>query len=241
MRQGIIVDTSGPVRLFGIRVRPGASYNIFGISQCELTDRVLALEDIWGRGCGAALEQHVLDARNDLDRVTAIEQTLLRCLRVDSLADAVTTALSAILSGGGSVTLGWLASEVGSSDRNLERLFREYVGLSPKTFCRIVRFQRALRSLEEAGEGWAAIAADCGYYDQSHLIRDFREFARQTPSAYLRHAAEISRYAGRSRARFVGFLQDFSGRADYLGFATCRRLVWRPVRMLNEKGDSNGH
>jgi len=82
-------------------------------------------------------------------------------------------------------------SHAGVSARHLERVFFARVGLGPKAFARIVRFQNVLRS---SLPDWAAIAADCGYTDQAHLIHEFREFTGQTPAE--------------GRASQVAFLQD---------------------------------
>jgi transcriptional regulator GlxA family with amidase domain len=76
---------------------------------------------------------------------------------------------------------------MGVSERHLRRLFRETVGVSPKTFARMSRFQRALQAARSDGRaGWASIAAAAGYYDQAHLIADFRVLAGVTPQALLR-------------------------------------------------------
>ena len=79
-----------------------------------------------------------------------------------------------------------VADDLGVSERHLRRVFVETVGLSPKTFARLARFHRALRAArEDARAGWATIAAAAGYYDQAHLIGDFRAIAGVTPRALL--------------------------------------------------------
>jgi len=77
-----------------------------------------------------------------------------------------------------------LAGEIGWSRRHLATVSRRELGLAPKTLVRILRFERARAQTSRAAvQGWAAVAADCGYYDQAHLIRDFRQFAGHTPAA----------------------------------------------------------
>jgi AraC-like DNA-binding protein len=79
-----------------------------------------------------------------------------------------------------------VAADLGVSERHLRRVFRETVGVSPKTFARLARFHHALRAARDDGHaGWARIAADAGYYDQAHLIAEFRAIAGVTPQALL--------------------------------------------------------
>ena len=91
----------------------------------------------------------------------------------------------------GRVSVAELACAVGLSTRQLERAFRERVGLGPKTFLRLVRFQRALALLRRPGASLAAIAARCGYFDQAHLVRDFREFAHESPGRFRAAQGEL--------------------------------------------------
>ena len=82
-------------------------------------------------------------------------------------------------------SVGHAADFVGLSARRFIELFRRYIGVTPKLYCRIRRFQRALGELHRIKQmDWSAFALECGYYDQSHFIRDFRQFSGLTPSAY---------------------------------------------------------
>jgi AraC-like DNA-binding protein len=87
-----------------------------------------------------------------------------------------------------------LAALSGCSRRSLERRFDAAVGMPPKRLARIVRFQRVFREAREAASaGWVEVALRCGYADQSHLIRDFRELAGEPPTAFLGGEGELSR------------------------------------------------
>jgi AraC-like DNA-binding protein len=80
-----------------------------------------------------------------------------------------------------------VADEVGLSARRFIELFKDEVGLAPKLFCRVRRFQRAVRLVHGRTDvDWADVALDCGYFDQAHLIHEFREFSGLSPTAYLR-------------------------------------------------------
>ena len=91
-----------------------------------------------------------------------------------------------IVQSGGAVNIGSLAERIGWSRKHLITRFREQVGLPPKTYARVVRFNRALRMLDECTTPrWTEIALRSGYYDQAHLIRDFAQFAGTTPTDYV--------------------------------------------------------
>jgi AraC-like DNA-binding protein len=82
---------------------------------------------------------------------------------------------------------------MGISTRQLQRRFRAAVGIAPKVFCRIQRFQQVVRAMDNPSHDWTAIATGAGYYDQAHLIRDFRQFAGKTPSALLKAELKLGR------------------------------------------------
>ncbi len=92
-----------------------------------------------------------------------------------------------------------ITEQIGLSQTRFVQVFREEVGLTPKLFCRIQRFQQALRHVEShplmgCPVDWVKVALDCGYYDQAHFIHDFRAFSGINPSAYLIHRNEDSHH-----------------------------------------------
>jgi transcriptional regulator GlxA family with amidase domain len=92
------------------------------------------------------------------------------------------------------MSVGALADRAGLSARQFERRFRQAVGIPPKLFSRMQRFQRVFPALASAGGRWADAAMRCGYYDQAHLIRDFREFAGKPPAALLAEDSDLARH-----------------------------------------------
>ena len=91
---------------------------------------------------------------------------------------------------GGEVRVESVAERLGVTARHLRRAFTEGVGIGPKEFARTVRLQRAVRTAAATSNDWVQIAADAGYYDQAHLIADFRELVGLTPGAFLKRAGD---------------------------------------------------
>jgi AraC-like DNA-binding protein len=153
----------------------------------EVACQILPLEDIWG-----AFAREVLSRIEDVqDPIPQIESVLLAMLRPVEKDQVLDQALDYILRSNGAAQVKDLASNAGIPRRHLERVFLRSVGIGPKLFSRIVRFQHLLRAPQR---DWARMAADSGYFDQAHLIRDFRQFTGQTPMAW--------------RQQQVAFLQD---------------------------------
>jgi transcriptional regulator GlxA family with amidase domain len=93
---------------------------------------------------------------------------------------------TSIVDQAGQVRIDDLAFQAGLSARQLRRLFLDQIGLSPKHFCRVIRFRNSLSRLRQAGRAdWAQVAIDSGYYDQAHFINEFRGFSGYTPGEFV--------------------------------------------------------
>jgi AraC-like DNA-binding protein len=161
----MFLRAAGPARVMGATFRPDGLRGVLDARADELT--------------GGA---HAVDG-SDLESVGQLEAWLVR--RARRPGDAlVTEAVRQIAESRGLRDIASLARDLGLSTRQLERRFREQTGLSPKRFARVRRFQSVFPAIE-AGHGWASAAAACGYWDQAHLVRDFREFAGEPPSALM--------------------------------------------------------
>jgi AraC-like DNA-binding protein len=185
------IDTEAPLgnALLGVALRPSGSHAWLGVAASALAQRTLALSDVLGDSA-TTLRERLLEARDSEARFALMEAWLLR--RLDprrGTHPAVTWALQRIADSGGQDEVAWLAREIGFSRKHLAALFAEQVGLSPKAVARLHRFRHALRLIEGAARvPWSELAAHCGYFDQAHLSRDFREFCGFAPGEFLRHA-----------------------------------------------------
>jgi AraC-like DNA-binding protein len=183
MTRPLDIVPGGTLRMVGIKLAPWGAAAILGEASAAVRDRTLALSDI-----DPALPLQIGDqleaCRGDdevgavLDRALRARLAVVGTRRLDGLNRF---ARSWCASPGPSV--GALARAAGYSARTVERHFERFVGLSPKEFSRVRRFQRALRlAREQPVLHWSTIAARAGYSDQSHLGRDFRQFAGCAPT-----------------------------------------------------------
>jgi AraC-like DNA-binding protein len=174
------IDTAEQRAVMGVVFRPGGAASFFG-PLGELADRHVGLEALWGREA-ELLRERVLAARDDAARLDLAEDALLSRLRSGVDVRAV-VAWAACLARGDRVAA--VIDEIGWSRRRFVARFQDAVGLAPKRFARVARFARVLRvAAHRQPTDWSAVAHAYGYYDQAHLIHEFREFAGVTPSAY---------------------------------------------------------
>jgi AraC-like DNA-binding protein len=177
------IAPSGAVDVVGIRFEPHASPVALGVSADEITDRALPLEAVAQLRSEVWMERLAETASWRL-RVHILERALQHVVD-ERRSDALVEGASRIIErSGGRVSIECLSRHLGVLPRRLERRFRAQVGIAPKKLCRITRFQRFLGELREADAGLAGAAVRCGYTDQAHLTRDFRDFAGSTPAAF---------------------------------------------------------
>ena len=154
------------------------------------TDVEAALSELFGEQLAAALA-----ARTGETRLKAIEQLLVRLIGTrPTVHPAVRSAVQEIIRSHGAMQLEPLATRLGVTSRTLQRHFLNQVGVAPKTLARIVRFQNVFRAWNDDPASLSRVAAECEYCDQSHLIRDFRDFAGDAPAAFLATRPEFTSF-----------------------------------------------
>lgn len=180
-----VIDSGDLHELIGITFRPHG-FTAFGVPAGAVPPSDVALDDIWGARASALVAQ-LRDAPELLMRWRLIEMFLHARLSV-SPHPAVCFAVHAAQFEPDVRRVNELAREYGLSRRRFGQLVREQVGLTPKSFLRVQRFQRALRQARNGREiAWAAVAQECGFCDQSHLVKEFHHFAGVTPEHYRAH------------------------------------------------------
>lgn len=181
-----VIDTRAQGRLVGVHFKPGGAFPFFAPPAAELRDAVVGLGDLWG-GAAAVLRERLAAAPTAATRFALLERTLLaHAARPLARHPAVAYALRALDSVAPAVAVASVTEETGLSARRFIELFGREVGLTPKLFARVRRLQGVLRRLEDpAHAAWLELALTHGYFDQPHLIRDFRRFTGLAPTAYL--------------------------------------------------------
>jgi len=202
-----ITEHQGVQHGMQIDLSPPAARALLGVPLSELTNRVVALEDVLGHGTAQLLER-LHEQRSWDDRFDLVERELAcRLAEAPHPPAPVTAAWRRLCESGGNVEIADLAHEVGYSRRRLSGRFTDELGLSPKAFARVLRFERATARLaRDDGTRFAEIAQDCGYYDQAHMNRDFRKFAGISPGSYVGRLLPDG--GGVAASEDVPFVQD---------------------------------
>jgi len=188
---------------------PGGLHRLLGVPVAEMLDYSVESRALLGPALGE-VEARLAEAPDYATMLAVVEAYLLQMLRrLRPHTERPIDRLLAVLlpSGRLGASLDHLAAEACLSPRQFERNFIARVGLSPKMFARIARFDRAFRLKERVpGLDWLAVAVQCGYYDYRHLVRDFREFAGTTPPQLLAAETAHTRVAGGAAANLLPVL-----------------------------------
>jgi AraC-like DNA-binding protein len=196
-----LLDTSEPFSAVGVHFKPGGGFPFFGVPSDELHNDGAALDAVWGRSA-ASVVGRLWEANTAEERFQILERALIeRLRRSPSGHPAVRYAVRCFDNSNGTCAVSHVVQRIGLSERRFVDLFRSEVGLSPKVFCRIRRFNEALTRIEHLTEvDWLDVALSCGYFDQAHFNHDFHAFSGINPSTYLRYRASRTHVALEARS-----------------------------------------
>jgi AraC-like DNA-binding protein len=185
MSSSILVASEQPLQTLAVRFKPGMAGLFLATPLNILTDQRADIDLLWGRSDADRLADALWTSEApERARLALIEQELLRRLRGGG-TPLVQRALRALDHSAGDLRIEDLAAQLRVSRQHLAAQFRDHVGLSPKLYARICRFRRATAALKATPTpDWAELALACGYFDQSHLIHDFQEFAGSAPERF---------------------------------------------------------
>jgi AraC-like DNA-binding protein len=175
---------SGDGKVVGCKFRPGGFRPFAGVPVASFTDRVAPLQETFGDP--GDLHERVIAARTDRAQIAVVEQFLrARLPAPDPNVAVVGDIMRLVLATPELRRVEQLVERTGMSARSLQRLFREYVGVSPKWVLRRVRLHEAAERIADEPElDWPALALDLGYFDQPHFIKDFKAVVGRSPSEY---------------------------------------------------------
>lgn len=185
-----VIDSREQRAVIGASFHPGGAWPFFDPAADELHNTHVSLQDLWGPS-GAALRERMLAAPTPQAKLRLLAAQLLEhALRPLERRREIEFALHSLTAAPAEHTIARLSEEVGLSARRFTRLFSLQVGLTPKLYARIKRFERVVRQLNTGPLDWTELAQDLGYFDQSHLIRDCRAMSGFSPTELAsRHIA----------------------------------------------------
>jgi AraC-like DNA-binding protein len=181
------IESPTSARLLAASLRPAHAGPLLGIKGEEITDRVVALDEVISRDA-EELAARLEESPTVIGRFLLFEDFLRRRLRTARYGPhpTVCRAVRNLIRTGGQSPIRGLSEEIGCSPRYLETQVREQAGLSPKRLARLLRFSRAIEQIQtQPAVDWTSVAGSCGYYDQAHFNRDFRQFTGVTPGDFL--------------------------------------------------------
>jgi len=180
----ILYDEKRPVRKFGVRFFPGGAYPFIQTPLSEFANRHLDLGLLWPQMAGE-IGERIFQAASLDAKVRIMEHYLISAgtLTGEVQDSLMANLLYRIFASKGTASVGELAESEVISVRQLNRKFERYIGLSPKTFSQIVRFQTVIGDIVKSWEtDWRYVALNRGFFDQAHLIHDFHQFYGASPS-----------------------------------------------------------
>ncbi len=146
----------------------------------EFVDKSVDMSLIFGSNVINELHSRILESKCNLNRVNLIEEFLIKLLNENKRDYFITNLVNQINNSNGNINISEVARLNKMSRRNLQRRFTKTIGITPKKFADIIRFQKAL-FYKKSGYNWSDIAEFCGYYDQPHFIKEMKNFTGLTP------------------------------------------------------------
>ncbi|HEY2591934.1 MAG TPA: AraC family transcriptional regulator, partial [Steroidobacteraceae bacterium] len=180
-----VLSTSEQRSVLGVHFKIAGGFPFFGVPAGELHNVRTSLDALWGSRAALLVEQ-VLAAPTPDTKFDVLEAALLRAASGLERHPAVSFAVRQLSASPPIHGIAEVSGAVGMCERRFRDRFQSEVGMAPKLFARVQRFQAAIGAVHALDDvDWAHVAADCGYFDQAHFIHDFRAFSGFTPAEYF--------------------------------------------------------
>jgi len=189
------IHFNGVYHTFIIQFKANGYNKLFSLPAREFVNKLHYMDEVFGSGA-KALNERLRDAEEMLPMAQFADDFLLHYLnrqkKTAQLHDGITFVSNELLTSPNMHTVEAYACKANMSVRNFGRRFIEQVGISPKFYCRLLRFNNAVNTkIKNPDISWTSLAYDCGYYDQMHMIRDFKQFADLNPTKLFANAGEL--------------------------------------------------
>jgi AraC-like DNA-binding protein len=203
-----VTDSEEEAHVLGVNFRIGGALPFLGRTASDAGGTHVELAELWGQQAND-LRNRLADAQEPNERFRLLESALLRRLSRGELHHPATqAALHSLGTPGRASRTREIARQVGLSQRRLITVFKHEIGVTPQLFGRVRRFQRALSLIRRNGApDWPTLALDCGYCDQSHMIRDFDAFAGLSPAAYVRGQRALAHQGFRIKHNHIPLIE----------------------------------
>ncbi len=178
-----------------INFKKGLAYPFFPLPMNEISDCVVDADLLWGNSF-AFLRERLLETKEITHRFQLTEDFLLENFQKNlNINPCVEYAIKEIIQNPDQINLGRLNDKIGYSQKHFISMFKKKVGITPKTYLKIMRFQKAVSEIERFDKiDWTQLSQNCGFYDQAHFINDFRMFSGFTPEQYLSMKDQLLNY-----------------------------------------------
>lgn len=191
----ITIPSGNGAAMMVICFKKGMAAPFFPFPMEEIRDSVVDADLIWGSDFGD-LRERLLETKDISRRFTLVEEFLLGVFGSRlGMNPCVAFAVGEMTNNPDQISIARMNAKIGYSQKHFTDIFRRQIGVTPKSYLKIMRFQKAVRTIDAAKEiDWAAVAAECGFYDQAHFINDFKHFSGFTPEQYSRIRTNYQNY-----------------------------------------------
>lgn len=187
----VVIDTARVSSVMGVVFRPGAARAFLSAPAVDFCDQAIHLDLVWGWRSADLLLERLREGRTAEARLGILEEALVDRMQTFKEHLPIHPSMQYALHAFGDAphirTVADVSREIGWSRRWLSHAFAEQVGITPKRYCRLVRFQHVVREIaSQRSVDWAGVALAGGFYDQAHLVREFRAFSGLSPETFLK-------------------------------------------------------
>lgn len=188
----LVIEPTGATGIFSVRFHYEGFIPFASIPIKEMDDKAVSLDRLFGEE-GMELEKNILESKTPTEKITCVEEFLLKKLDATAIDRVVQSTIDTILTANGQISIGELSQQTQINRRQLERKFSSAVGLSPKQLSKTIRLQSTLKLLlNKEFTSLTALAHESEFYDQAHFIKDFKEFTGLTPKEFYGENLKMS-------------------------------------------------